>query len=57
MGTIVLAVILFLLIIGGSGYYARGRFGHAGLGGVFGVVLVVLVLVWLFDGIGYLQRF
>ncbi len=56
MNTILFLVVFFLLIIAGSGYYARGRFGNAGLGGVLGVVLVVLVLVWLFDGVGYLSR-
>ena len=30
-----------------SGYYAHGRYGAPGLGGVFGLVVVVLVVLWL----------
>ena len=35
------------------GYYAHGRYGGPGLGGVFGLVLVVLVVLWL---VGALAR-
>src|ERR1019366_3736099 len=38
MRTILIAVVLVLLFGGGGGYYARGRLGSPGPGGVFGAV-------------------
>ena len=43
MGTILLIILLVLLFGGGGGYYAHGRYGGAGLGGVIGLVVLVLV--------------
>ena len=43
MGTILLIILLALVFGGGGGYYAHGRYGGAGLGGVLGVVVLVLV--------------
>jgi hypothetical protein len=51
MSTILIIVILILIFGGGGGYYAHGRYGSTGLGGVLGTVLVVLFLVWLRGGI------
>jgi hypothetical protein len=51
MSTLVIIIILILLFGGGGGYYAHGRYGGAGLGGVLGTVLVVLVVLWLVGGI------
>ena len=38
---------------GGGGYYAHSRYGGAGLGGVLGTVLIILLIVWLVGGVGY----
>jgi hypothetical protein len=51
MSTILIIVILILLFGGGGGYYAHGRYGGAGLGGVLGTGLVILLVVWLLGGI------
>ena len=47
MLTILVIVLLIILLGGGGGYYAHGRYGGAGLGGVLGLVLVVLIVLWL----------
>jgi hypothetical protein len=47
MSTILIIVVLLLLFGGGGGYYAHGRYGSAGLGGVLGAVLTVLLIFWL----------
>ena len=52
MGTILIIVVLVLLLGGGGGYYAHSNYGGAGLGGVLGVVVLVLVALWLFGGVG-----
>jgi len=44
MGLILLIVVIVLIFGGGGGYYAHSRYGGAGLGGVFGTVLVVLLV-------------
>jgi hypothetical protein len=38
-----------------AGIDGRNRYGGAGLGGVLGLVLVVLVLLWLFGGMGSMR--
>jgi hypothetical protein len=35
----------------GGGYYGHRSYGTAGLGGVLGLVLVVLLVVWLVGGL------
>jgi len=47
MGTILIIVILVLLLGGGGGYYAHGRYGGRGLGGVLGLLVVILIVLWL----------
>jgi hypothetical protein len=47
MSTILIIVVLLLFFGGGGGYYAHGRYGGAGPGGVLGTVLVVLLVFWL----------
>jgi hypothetical protein len=51
MSTLLIIIVLLLLFGGGGGYYAHGRYGTAGLGGVLGTVLVVIVVIWLVGGI------
>jgi hypothetical protein len=47
MSLIVIIIILVLVFGGGGGYYAHGRYGGAGLSGVLGTVLVIVVVLWL----------
>ena len=55
MSTILIIILLILIFGGGGGYYARGRYGNAGLGGVLGVVLVILIVLWLLGGTRHLR--
>ena len=54
---LVLIIILLILLFGGGfgyyrgGYYSRG--GGYGIGGILGVVLIVILIVWLARGAGY----
>lgn len=43
---------LILLLGGGGGYYGYNRYGSSGLGWVLGLVLIVLLVLWLFGGVG-----
>ncbi len=52
MSTILIIVVLVILFGGGGGYYAHGRYGGTGLGGVLGLVVLVLLGLWLFGGFG-----
>jgi hypothetical protein len=51
MTTILIIVLLIVLLGGGGGYYGYRTYGGAGLGGVLGLVLVVLLVVWLAGGL------
>jgi hypothetical protein len=51
MTTILIIVLLILLLGGGGGYYGYRTYGGPGLGGVLGLVLVVLFVVWLLGGL------
>src|SRR5581483_9474863 len=50
MSTILIIVLLIVLLGGGGGYYGYRSYGGAGLGGVLGLILVVLLVVWLVGG-------
>jgi hypothetical protein len=52
MSTILIIILVILLFGSGGGYYARSRYGGTGLGGVPGLVVLVLVVLWLFGGLG-----
>jgi hypothetical protein len=56
MSTILIIIVVILLLGGSGGYYVHGRYGGAGLGDVLGLVVLVLVLVWLFGGLGGVGR-
>jgi hypothetical protein len=47
-----LIVLLLILLLGGGGYYGHRSYGPAGLGGVVGLVLVVVLILWLLGAIG-----
>ena len=51
MSLILIIVIVVLLLGGGGGYYAHRNYGGAGLGGVLGLVLIVILALWLFGGL------
>ena len=46
MGTILIIILLIIIFGGGGGYYAHGRYGTAGLGGVLGIILIIGVLYY-----------
>lgn len=51
MSTLVV-VLLVVLLVGGGGYYGHRSYGTNGLGGVLGLALVVVLLLWFFGAIG-----
>jgi hypothetical protein len=40
-----------ILLFGGGGYFGYSRYGGRGLGGVLGLVLIALVVLWLAGGL------
>ncbi len=48
MGTILIILLIIILLGGGGGYYGYRSYGGPGLGGAFGLVVLVLVLFWIF---------
>ena len=48
---IVLIIILLLAFGGGGGYYGYRRWGTGGGVGIFGLVLIIPVLVYVFGGV------
>jgi hypothetical protein len=52
MSMIVVIILLLLVFGGGGGYYAHRSYGGRGLGGVLGLVVVVLAVLWLVGGLG-----
>jgi hypothetical protein len=47
MTLIIIIVVLVLLFGGGGGYYAHRTWGGPGLGGVIGLIVIVLLVLWL----------
>lgn len=47
-----LIVLLVVLLVGGGGYYGHRSYGPAGLGGVLGLALTIVVVLWLFGALG-----
>jgi hypothetical protein len=46
--TLILIIILLVIVFGGGGgYYAHSYYGRPGLGGVLGIVLIALAVLWL----------
>jgi len=52
MSLLLLIIILILLFGGGGGYYGYRSYGGPGLGGVLGLVVVILLVLWLVGGLG-----
>jgi hypothetical protein len=55
MTTILIIVLLILLLGGGGGYYGHRRYGGRGLGGVLGLILIILLVLWLIGTLGPVQ--
>ena len=47
MSLILIIIVLVLLFGGGGGYYAHRNYGGTGLGGVLGLVVIVILVLWL----------
>jgi hypothetical protein len=48
---LLLVIVLLLLFGGGGGYYGYSRWGNRGGIGIFGVVLIIALIVYLFGGL------
>ena len=60
MELILIILLLFLLFGGGFGFYRGGyhsRGAPCGIGGVIAAVLIVMLIVWLARGVGYVGVF
>lgn len=53
---ILLIIILLLLFGGGGGYYAHQNYGYSGLGGVLGLILIVVLVLWALGGVNFEAR-
>ena len=47
MSLLLIIIILLVLFGGGGGYYAHRSYGGRGLGGVLGLVVVIILVLWL----------
>ena len=54
MSLILIIVVILLVFGGGGGYYGYSRWGTNGLGGVLGLVLIIILIVWLLVAHGVL---
>ena len=50
MSTILVIILLLLLLGGGGGYYGYSRWGTGGGVGIFGLVLIILLVIYLLGG-------
>ncbi len=53
MSTLLIIILVVLLFGGGGGYYGYNRYGGRGAGGVLGLVLAIILVVWLLDGVQF----
>jgi hypothetical protein len=49
MSILLIIIVLVVLFGGGGGYYAHRSYGGTGLGGVLGLVLIVVLVIWLLN--------
>ena len=47
MSLILIIILLVIVFGGGGGYYAHSYYGGRGLGGVLGIVLIIVAVLWL----------
>jgi hypothetical protein len=50
MPLILVLLLVLLLLGGGGGYYGYSRWGRGGGVSIFGLVLIVLLIVWAMNG-------
>jgi hypothetical protein len=50
MSLLLVLLLVLLLLGGGGGYYGYSRWGAGGGVGIFGLVLIVLLVVWAMNG-------
>jgi hypothetical protein len=50
VSTILIIILLLVLLGGGGGYYGYSRWGTGGGVGIFGLVLIILVVYYLVGG-------
>ena len=50
MGTLIIIILVLLLLGGGGGYYGYSRWGAGGGISIFGLVLIILLIAYLFGG-------
>lgn len=53
MGTILIIVVVILLLGGGSRFYGYRLIGGDRLGGTFGLILLILLVLWLFGSLHF----
>ncbi|MGO9741208.1 MAG: DUF3309 family protein [Roseiarcus sp.] len=46
MNLIIIIILLLIVFGGGGGYFAHSYYGGPGLGGVLGLVLIVVLVLW-----------
>ena len=51
MSTLLIILIVLLLLGGGGGWYGYNRWGYGPGLGIFGLVLIIILLVYLFGGL------
>lgn len=51
MSTLVI-VLLVILLLGGGGYYGHRSYGATGLGGVLGLAVVIVLILWFLGALG-----
>lgn len=51
--TLILLIIILILLFGGGGFYGyrRGTYGGRGFGGILGLALVVILIVYLVNSL------
>ena len=47
----ILLIVVLILLLGGGGYYGYSSYGGPGLGGVVGLVLIIVLVLWLVGGL------
>ena len=40
-------IVIMLIILELGGFFGRRRFGNRGLGGVLGLILIIILILWL----------
>lgn len=53
--TTILIIIVVVILLGGGGYWGFSQWGNQGLGGVLGLVLIIVLILWLTGNLGSLR--